>query len=483
MIFFGTEKQTQHYDFFNESVLDSSKKNLFVFVLERPLSKDFYSVTLRYLFNTLKILNDKFNIIIVARNGGTKWTNDYVSHPEYGNYAYVCFDKEKKHGKLNAQQFTHSQRLKYFTESFQEFERDYPEIFKNLAGSITSHFIIPALDSKFEIVSDDPKLMAKQKHSVERYKLMMKEHRLVSHCAFIHKPISFPIEFSFYLMEKYPSSWHYGLCHDPVSAWLHFIPEHNVFTDNVKLFWHVDNNRGARRMVGFPISELQEVFEHQQHDKKFYSDLIDNKTRDFVFGGLFIHEIDHRVNSWYNYFDKLDVDGTIRTQTTMRPVVDAKDSLKPVEELKLNKKNEKNKEEVFKFLNDILNHKMIKDTVSYEQYNDELKDYWFTIILRCYYGNYDHLNFRVHNSLYNGIIPLIADDYDEINSQIPKHLRDKIVVKSHKDIEDKIDYYKSNPDEYKQLFFELYDYYINDKFFDKSYYEEQFKNNFFKEIY
>ncbi|MDF2535127.1 MAG: hypothetical protein K0R18_1286 [Bacillales bacterium] len=470
------------YDLFNKEALVPGKKTIFICIVDRVLSKDFYSVTFQYLFNTLKILHEDFNIVIIARNGGTKWTQNYIEHEEFGKYAYLCFDKEKKYGGLDAKAFNHSQRLEYMKETFEEIELDHPELFENLAGTITTHCIIPSLDNNYEIVSDDPKLLAKQQKSIEKYQKGISTNALISHCAFIHKPLGFPLEFSFYLMGKYKDSWHYGFSHESSSAWLHFIPEYNPLTNNVKLFWYTEDNMSIREMVGYVMCELQELYGKQKRDKEWYENVLKNKSREFIFGGIFLYEVDHRVNAWYNFFQNLNVDGIIRTQTTLKPAIDSKDSLLQIDQLKLPKKYQ-NRPEVNKFLTDILEHPLIADTLPYEQYNDQLQDYMFTLIIRCYYGKYNNLTFRIHNSLYNGTIPLIDADYDVHNLQIPKEFRDKLIVKDNKEIEDKIKYFKEHPEEYRELFFAMYDYYIKDEFFEKSYYNDVFKNNFFKEIY
>ena len=191
---------------------------------------------------------------------------------------------------------------------------------------------------------------------------------------------------------------------------------------------------------------------------------------------------DYRKNAWYQFFQDLNVNGIIRTQTNGKPAVSSKESLLKLQDQKLPKKYQ-GKIEIETFVNDILNHKLVQDTISYKEYNAQLKDSLFTIVLRCYYGKYDSLNFRVMNSLYFGTIPLIDKDYDYDDLQIPTYLKDKIMVTNHKDIQDKITYYKNNKDEYEKLFFELFDYFINKDCFNHDYYEKEFKNNYFKELY
>ena len=348
--------------------------------------------------------------------------------------------------------------------------------------SVSSQFIVPSLDTNYEIISDDEKLITKRDKSIKNFFNNARDNKLVSHCAFIHKSLGFPVEFMFYLMKKYEKLWHYGFCHDTGSTWLQWMPNQNIFTKNVKCFYFIDDNRSIREFKKYPLTELQDFYGHTLPSREEYEKMLDNKNIDFLFGGLFPFEIDYRKNAWYVFFQDLNVNGNIRTQTNGKPVVLDKNGLLTVEEQKLPKKYQ-NKEEINKFINDILKHKMVKDTIPYKEYNAELKDSLFTIILRCYYGKYDSLNFRMINSLYFGTIPLIDESYDYDNLQIPKHLKNKIIVRNHKDIEEKIEYYRNNMEEYKKLFFELFDFYIDKNYFNEEFYEKIFKNNYFKEIY
>lgn len=470
------------YDLFNKESIDPNKKNIIVFLMDQTLKKEIYSVTYQYIFNTLKILSDDFNLIIVTKNGGTKWTENYINHEEFGNYAYLTFDKERKYGSSNAQQMNHAQRIVYINETFKELEMNEPDLFKNLAGTLSSQFIVPSLDINYEIISDDEKLLHKQKRSIEKFQEGLLKNKLVSHCAFIHKPLGFPIELMVHLMKNYQDIWHYGFCHDTGSTWLHFKPEYNPFTNKTKCFYFVDDKRSVRDFTKFPLTELQDFYGKDLKGKDYYDSILDNKGKDFLFGGLFPFEIEYRTNAWYRFFHNLDVNGTIRTQTNGKPAVSTKNSLLKAKEQKFPKKYQDN-QEIENFIEDILSNKMVQDTVSYEEYNNELKDSLFTIVLKCYYGKYCSLNFRVINSLFYGTIPLIDDTYDTDYLQIPKHIKDKIVVSNHKDIEDKVKYYREHPNEYRELFYTLFNYFIDKKFFDESYYRNEFKKEFFSELY
>lgn len=465
------------YNLHNKFNIVKGKKNIFVFLLDATLKKNIYITTYKYLFNLIKILKQDFNIIIISKNSGETWLKYYKDHEEFGEYSYLTFDKEKKYGSTNSKQMSHQQRVEYIIETFKELEQNEKELFDNFAGVVCSQFIIPSLNTNYEIISEDETLVNKRQHSINLFMNNIENHKLISHCAFIHKPLGFPVEFLMYLMKNYPNKGYYGFCHDTGSTWLLFNKKYNPFTKNVECYYFIDDERGIRDFKQFPMTQLHDFFNKSYKDKSYYDNIANNKTKDFIFGGLFPFQVDYRINAWYRFFDKLNVNGIIRTQVDGKPIINENG-------LKLTKLPKKfNNDEVKKIINDILKNPLVTNTIPYDQYNDQLKDSLFTIVLKCYYGKYDSLNFRIINSLYFGTIPLIDSEYDIDNLQVPEYFKNKLIVYNNNDIEDKVNYYKNNIDEYKKLFFELFDYFIDKKYFDLNYYNNEFKKDYFDKFY
>lgn len=71
------------------------------------------------------------------------------------------------------------------------------------------------------------------------------------------------------------------------------------------------------------MTELQDFYSKQLPSKDEYNTMLDNKKHDFIFGGLFPFEVEYRATSWFSFFDRLNADATIRTQTNGKPVVTA----------------------------------------------------------------------------------------------------------------------------------------------------------------
>lgn len=465
------------YTLFNKEKLDPNKKTVFAFLLDVSLKKQVYAVTYRYIFNTLKILHKDFNIVILARNLGDRWMHDYIDHPEYGNYAYLAFDKTKAYTKGKAADMTLEEKVVYFESSFNELRDNESYLFDKYAGCVSSQIVIPALDTNFEIISDDEKLLFKQKRAAEKFTIGLQNHKLISHNAFIYKPIGMPLEFIIWLMKNYKDKFYYGFCHDTAAGWPLFDKNINPFTKNLVNYYFIDDNRGIRNFTKYPLTELQDFYDKPIYDKKYYESVIENKKLDFVFGGLFPFDVNYRQDAWYNFFQNLNVNGIIRTQVNGKSSISNKT-------FKIEQKSIKDiTRKCEQLVGDILTHPMVQHTVPYDEYNDNLKDSMFTIILKCYYGKYDSLNFRVINSLYYGTIPLIDEQYDIDDLQIPTNLKQKLVVNNNEDIKEKIEFYKLNPDKYKELFFELYDYFINSKYFDVDYFNGKFQSEYFPNLY
>lgn len=459
----------------NKEVFNPNKKTIIFFMIDTTISKNIYEVTSRYVLNTLKILLKDFNILLISRSTGIGWIEHALNHDVLNKCMLFCFDaNEKKYYNLSAEEQPSEEKVKYIIGAINEFEANEPHIINSLVGTITTHCVIPSLDLKYEILSyGDDILLQQQIKSSNGYIDRMKKHKLFSHTAYINKPIGFAYEFEWYLMEHYPNIFHYVFSHDSSSTWLHFTKQYNPFTKNVKCFFYEKQFLENREFERFPMCEMQDLLNSEIHTKEYYENILNNKTNQFMFGGLFPYKVSQRVNSWYKYFNDLRL-GTIRTQV---------DGSTKIDSSKFHKDVKFTEGIAAKLNNDIKNHPLTTNTLPYDEYNKDLQNTMFTIMLQCYYGKYDNLTFRCQATLYNGSIPLISEEYDEHNFQIPKKFRDKLLVKNHKDIEEKCKYYSEHYDEYKELFYEMYDYYIKPFYFDESYYENEFKTNLFKEIY
>jgi hypothetical protein len=460
------------YEIHNKGAMDLNKKNLIVFLLENPLKENLYLVTYQYILNVAKILSQDFNIIIVPKNRGANYLKHFVNHPDFGKYAYIEFDSDGSYRKSTAATMPLPKKIQYFNDTFSEMQRNDAWLFDKLAGTLCSHFIIPGVNTSFESTSDDPKDIKKRDTAVNRYIEGMKHHKLIQHNAFINHSLGFPVEFQIWLMKEY-DVWHYGFCHDVGSAWLQHTSL-NPFTDKVVSYFFVNDNKGVREFEKFPMEALQDCYDKQMPGKSYYDTILVNKPYDLIWGGNFPFEVKHRHESWYKYFHLLDANAIIHTNPNGQAVTN-KNSAIP--------QKWANNALVQKFITEINGNKYIQPTLTYDQYNESLKDALFTLALRCYYGKHDNLGFRIANALSFGTVPLISDEYDKRCLYLPKRLREILVVSNNQDIESKIQFFRSDPEAYKNLFWELFDYYFDKQDFDLNYYHGDFKREYFSGLY
>jgi hypothetical protein len=472
---------------------DSSKKNVFLFMLERNISKNVNYLTYKYILNTVKVLQKDFNIFMIVRSSSAKaaWVKTVQEVDVMKDCIYVNLDKDGKFikgetGEKEVLEQTQDDKEMYnFTYDYMQglftnFIKGEPEIFNNLAGTISTALFL-VYERNHEIIPTnerEEKLLNGAKNTIN--KRMTGERQFFSFRMASQRPL-YPLHFLLRLMMDF-DVWHYSFSHDTSSIWYPWVPELNPITKKVKLFYFEDDKRGIRNFIKFPSSEIQEAFGRQEYTQKELADIISNKKHDFIFGGTFPYDVGYRLNDWTRFFQDLNVDATIRTQTDGESAITETEIKDPMETKKFKGKKIKDPAALDVIRNISIN-KNVKPTVSQQIYHEEQKDYMFTIILKCFYGKYDSLNFRIYSSLANGVIPLIADNYDVDNLQIPLEFKKYIVVKDNSEIEFLVKFYRNNPSEYQRLFWGMYNYYVKSKHFDESWYHSEFKNNYFKELY
>lgn len=479
------------YEIIDTHKYDPNKKNIVLFMLEKNIGKGGVYLTYKYILNTVKVLQKDFNIFLIPKTSSRKetWieavrTTEVMKDCMYINLdASGTFMKPELTGEIQyyddrkaAYNYTFNLMQQLFTNVI-EGEK---WIFDNLAGTITSAIFLP-YERNHEIIPYDEQteklLKGARKTALNR---MSGEQQFFSFRMMSQRNL-YPLYFLLRLMKE-KDVWHYSFTHDTTSLWYPWIPELNPLTKNVKMFYFVEDKRGMRDFVKFPSSEIQEAFGRKEYTSEELTKIITNKKHDFIFGGTFPYDVGYRLNDWTRYFNDLNVDATIRTQTDGMSTITGTEIKDPLETKKFKGKKIKD-EAAFEVIKNISINKNVKPTVSQEVYHEEQKDYMFTIILKCFYGKYDSLNFRIYSSLANGVIPLIADDYDIDNLQIPERFKKHLTVQDNIGIESLVAYYKQYPDRYEDLFWDLYNHYVKPWHFTEGWYEQQFKYTHFKEMF
>lgn len=474
---------------------DPEKKNIILFLLERNISKNTNMLSYSYILNTVEVMSKDFNVFLIGKSSSAKgiWVDIARQTPVLDKCIYINLDAdgsfmraetgEKKYMELHQDDdmmyfYTH----KHLVKRFKKIINTEKWIFDNMVGTISSAFYL-VYERNHEIIPTDLSEEAKAKKAKDTAHRRITNQRQFYSFRMISQRNMHPLHFLIELMKKYPEKWHYSFCHDTSAVWYLWSKRVNPYTQNVKNFYFVNDNRGLMRdFTEFPSGPIQDAYKKTQLTKDELNEIINNKYRDFIFGGTFPYDVSYRLSDWDRYFEHLRGDVLIRTQTDGTSTISQSEIKDPLETKKFKGKKIKD-ERAFEIIRKISKNKNVQPTVSQDKYFEEQKEFMFTIILRCFYGKYDSLNFRIYSSLVNGIIPLIADDYDFENLQIPQKFKKFLVVKNDKDIEEKVKYYKENIEEYRELFWDLYTHFVKDEHFDLDWYDKEFKENYFKELY
>lgn len=480
------------YELVNLEKYDQSKKNIMLFLIERNIGKDGVYLTYKYILNAVSVLQKDFNVFLVPRVSSKKetWYNTVLNTDVMKDCVIINLDQD---GHFMNADSTGEKAYYDDRQAAYDFTFDYMQglftnliegekwIFDNLVGTITSalflgyevnHEIIPYTEQEQRLLDGAVNTIKNRMSGAQQFFSfrMMSQRNL------------YPFYLLIRLMQEKKDIWHYSFTHDTKSIWYPWCPSHNPYTKNVKMFYFENDRRSIREFIKFPSAELQEAFGQEMLTENELWEILKNKKHDFIFGGTFPYDVGYRLNDWTRFFQNLNADATIRTQTDGNSTITGSEIKDPLEVAKFRGKKIKD-EAAFEVIKNISKSPIVKPTVAQEIYHEEQKDYYFTIILKCFYGKYDSLNFRIYSSIANGVIPLVADDYDIDNLQIPKFLKEFLVVSNNEDIERKIKWAKEKPEEYKALFWVIYDRYVRPYHYEKEWYETIFRENYFKEMY
>lgn len=480
------------YQITNWQKYNKDKKNIMLFLLERNLGKKTNFLSYSYILNTVRILQKDFNVFLIARSSSSKgvWVEVAKEIDVLDQCIYINLDASGEFMRVETgekeyyddDKLAYSYTYNYMDNLFSNLIEGEPWIFDNLVGTLTSALFL-VYERNHEILPYDPRTAKLSQGAMETARKRLSGERQFFSFRMISQRNMYPLYLLTRLMRDRSDLWHYSFCHDTSSIWYPFSAKVNPLTKNVKCFYFVNDNRGPMRdFKEFPSAQLQDAYGKTEKTKDELNEILDNKKHDFIFGGTFPYDVSYRLNDWNRFFNDLSVDATIRTQTDGTSTITQSEIKDPLETKKFKGKKIKD-EAALDVIRSISVNKNVKPTVSQAEYHEEQKDYRFTIILKCFYGKYDSLNFRIYSSLVNGVIPLIADDYDIDNLQVPERFRNRLTVCDHHEIETLVSWAKNNPDDYKELFWDLYNHYVKPEHFDPKWYEEQFKTNYFSEIF
>lgn len=225
----------------------------------------------------------------------------------------------------------------------------------------------------------------------------------------------------------------------------------NHFTKKPTLLYFTDDYRGSRKYNKFDIPQFHLVYQNT------INNISTNKTKLFMWYGSLFYNKGSKKDIYDIFLKNIEHDIDFYCSLTVNSWKNNK-SKDNIENFKKNN--------FYELYNEIKNNKNYKGYIDNENLVREISKYKYGLITRCISIS-DSVNFRPVYYTYLDILPFFDYMYDPEYLYIPKHIQDKLVVKSSEDIDRLIDYYENNDGERLELLNELkkmfkFNEYVND---------------------
>lgn len=436
--------------------IDKNKKNLFLIYENFYFHSEYetYHVSTAWANPWIEQIKNKYNIFILSLTGSDKYNNKNIELNKKYKFNLINF-------RLN--------RLKKDLVNYLRVKDDKNSTHKNLIKSDNNikeildelpiideihiiddyHFLLPLrkyvkLPPEFETkISDDNSFFdyIGNNHKIKKFI----EDNLNSLIADINigkclSPIAFSMQRNFFafrilnlLFNNYNAKKLIMYVYDP-NVFYPYVMKLANDEEKYEIRYFENDNRGTRNFKEFPIQELQYLYYGSQY--LTYHNIKREKDKLFLFEGtIFTTRCKNsREFLWNKYLTNL----------------------------KLNDSGYyfKNNEESSLF-NEIKNHPSYMGSYDPIDKFKTIQDYRYSLIIKPIILN-DSLNFRLAQSILLQQLPLFADEYDKENLlKIDKKIKEKLTVKSSKDIEEKISYFEKNQEEFFQIVYYFYKYFLD----------------------
>ena len=212
-------------------------------------------------------------------------------------------------------------------------------------------------------------------------------------------------------------------------------------------FAMAEDFRGTRDFEFFPVQEMQ----HFLYEKPW--DVDQTKKRKFCFYGTIFLSKKTRKNLWDTYLRNLRGDDI---DIYVPPKMDGHISERRKEGASITRLNDRVKDDadIAELWESVSNHPNYRGYLDTQELNGVLAQYEYALIAKNI-ARYDSINFRPALYLALGVFPLLDYRYDPDCKGIPAEIQEKIVVRSHEEIQERIAYYDAHPEEKEQVMHEL----------------------------
>lgn len=448
-------KYSKHYD-------PNKPDLIFCDLLRRVNINNLFTV--RFMLNTAEILSKDFNIFWFLQVKGESTVKEVIEEYDMINYIFLNdqFKFDKKVENENFLEDNHNRVLKVVKE---ELDKEI----KNVKGI----FIKPSFASKtnnnelFDCISNDEEQLKISEEEIQNVNKMIKKRVMYSYNMYSTRTTRILMDTIEYFAKR-DNAKIYQLIIDPSTYYVYYNREFNA-----KSYYFEDDFRGNRELYEFPIGPLNYFYNYKVENVPEFRD----KKNAFIWGGVVLIAKNHdsgRLADWLRLLKDFNYERSVIHVSKSSSIKVTKNHKFPRVLLEHPLFEET--------VNSIENHPINEGFIPNLEFEEKLKDYRYTLILKCASIN-DSINFRIYYSLIYNMIPLIDKDYDIDYIQIPKKFKDQLLVYDHKSLIEKIDYFENNIDEAEKLLNELKEYYMKEDYFKREYYEKVFREKYFKEIY
>ena len=416
----------------------------------------------RFLMNTAKLLSKDFNIFVFSVSNNVKAAKEIIEL--YDSLSYVFLDDKELTFLRKKEDVEH--QPKNLETSLTLPKRDLNMI-KNVKGVLLRPTVLFKGDMQNELydsIKEDQESLKIANNEVEKMNSMISEANMYCYTMFMTKATRIIIDtFEYFIKRDNSKVWQFVI--DPAHYYKYFNEVHGA-----KTYYFEDDNRGNRDLNKYPMGQLNHFYNSLKIEAPDFKD----KKNIFMWGGVVLFPKGNRMEDWHRLLKDFNLERSVLHVAKGSAMKQSKNPRmsKRLTELPL---FEPTKES-------IENHSLNEGIIPNNEFEEKLKNYRYTLILKCLSEN-DSLNFRIYYSLLYNIIPFIDCKYDPDCLQIPKEFRDKLVVKDKDDLVSKINYFESNIEEAIEILSDLKKFYMNEIYFSEDFYIEEFKNNFYKELY
>ena len=453
----ATQSNTSECLFQLKSALDiDTKKKTILFIVKEPLYE--YSHLGAFYGDIMDVLEAQYNVLTIS-----------IGNHSANRHNYITFNAPR-HGWLSENQFKRKveddENVEYnLNVLHDEFEKSFSSILKDikvykiiiayhewLLLPLTSYISEERFKNRknqfHDYVGTDTEILKQTvKHSVN---IAERFNDKVSILAFTMFRQNVVVNLAIWLYKNYGSECLYNITVDPAIFTEHFRQEGL----NVKNLYYTTDKRGTRDFDYFPLAHFQHIFTEHKY-LKFPDDT--SKKYDFFLSGTLMYQMGPRSDikflmKWLQPLENLDPSkNSIWAPLKMNGLYLKDKQIGTVYDKKAQQKCLDEKPEFTKYLKE---HPLYKGYFVIHELTKRIINYKYGLVLRCY-SIEDSLNPRPVHYAHIGVLPFFDEQYDPEYLSIPKHIQDKLIVRSGNDVIEKIAYFNEHDAERLQLIEEL----------------------------